>query len=184
MLIPKVKQVNGIWRGYVTLDLWNAFFGKESNIELNVGGDKLVECLDIRHKAAYEYLVSHQEKLLEIILSALLEEYPTMQEEYGYENEELDRYMPNVANIQEFKGIMEPKSIYILDVEKEGMMYLGFHFKCTWDEEHDYGIMIHKERVVKMGGADAAFLSWIAEEDKKAVKSRTTVKGDELGHDR
>ena len=26
--------------------------------------------------------------------------------------------------------------------------------------------MMHKERIVKMGGSDSAFLSWIAEEDK------------------
>ncbi|WP_455717076.1 DUF6985 domain-containing protein [Anaerosporobacter sp.] len=169
MLIPEVKQINGIWMGNVTLDLWNAFFGKESDIDLNVGGDKLIECLDTRHKVAYEYLVTNQNKLLEIILSALLVEYPTMQEEYGYEDEELNEYMPNVDNIQEFKEIMEPKRIYILDIEKDWMAYLGFHFKCTWDEEHDYGILIHKERVVKMGGADVAFLSWIAEEDKKAI---------------
>ena len=73
-----------------------------------------------------------------------------MQEEYGYEDEELDEYMPNVDNIQEFKEIMEPKRVYILDVENDGMAYLGFHFICSWDEDH------------------VAFLSWIAEEDKKA----------------
>ena len=58
--------------------------------------------------------------------------------------------------------------LYILDVENDGMAYLGFHFICSWDEDHDYGVMMHKERVVKMGGGDVAFLSWIAEEDKKA----------------
>ena len=42
-----------------------------------------------------------------------------MQEEYGYEDEELDEYMPNVDNIQEFKEIMEPKRVYILDVEND-----------------------------------------------------------------
>lgn len=100
--------------------------------------------------------------------NALLVEYPIMQEEYGYEDEELDEYMPNVDDIQEFKEIMEPKRVYILDVENDGMAYLGFHFICSWDEDHDYGVMMHKERVVKMGGGDVAFLSWIAEEDKKA----------------
>ena len=166
MLIPEVKQVNGIWRGKVILDSWNTFFKKEMNVELNVGGDRLIKCLDLRHKFAYEYLIVNQAKLLEIILNALLDEYPTMQEEYGYEDEELDEYMPDIDNIQEFRVLMEPKRVYILDIEKDEMVYLGFHFRCTWDEEHDYGIMMHKERVVKMGGGDVAFLSWVAEEDK------------------
>lgn len=167
MLIPNVKQINGIWRGSITLESWNTFFGNESDIDLNIGGDKLVSELYTRHQIAYEYLVTHQKQLLDNILCALLSEYPTMREEYGYEKEELEEYMPNVDSIERFKEIMEPKRIYILDIEKDGMAYLGFHFNCSWDDEHDYGIMMHKERVVKMGGADVAFLSWIAEEDKK-----------------
>lgn len=142
MLIPNVKQVNGIWSGNVTLDSWNNFFNKKMDIDLNIGGDKLIESLNSRHKSAYEYLVTNQEKLLQIILNALLVEYPIMQEEYGYEDEELDEYMPNVDNIQEFKEIMEPKRVYILDVENDGMAYLGFHFICSWDEDHDYGVIV------------------------------------------
>lgn len=39
MLIPNVKQVNGIWSRNVTLDSWNNFFNKEMDIDLLV--DKL-----------------------------------------------------------------------------------------------------------------------------------------------
>ena len=39
--------------------------------------------------------------LLQIILNALLVEYPIMQEEYGYEDEELDEYMPNEMCIRD-----------------------------------------------------------------------------------
>lgn len=172
MLIPNVKQVDGIWKGNVTLDSWNNFFDKEIDIDLNIGGDKLIDLLNHKHKLAYEYLVANQEKLLHIILNTLLVEYPIMQEEYGYEAEELDEYMPDVDNIQGFKELMEPRRVYILDVANDGIAYLGFHFSCSWDEDHDYGVMMHKERVVKMGGADVAFLSWVAEEDKKTNEVR------------
>lgn len=170
MLIQNVKQVDGIWRGNINLNLWNSFFNESMDIELNIGGDRLIKSIDLKHKLAYEYLITNQEKLLQIILKALLVEYPVMQEEYGYEDEELNEYMPNVYNIQEFKKIMKPKRIYILDVENDGMAYLGFHFTCSWDEEHDYGVMMHKERVIKMGGGDVAFLSWIAEEDRNKAR--------------
>lgn len=169
MMIPEMKQVNGIWRGKVSLSSWSAFFEEKLVIELNIGGDKIVNCIDSRYKVAYEYLIANQEKILDNILSALLKEYPIMQEEYGYDNDELDEYMPNVSKIHDFRGIMKPKRIYILDVEKDGMLYLGFHFDCTWDEEHNFGIMLYKDRVIKMGGADVAFLSWIAEEDKNVM---------------
>lgn len=124
----------------------------------------------MEEKVVVEFIndMKQERKSDKFYINALLVEYPIMQEEYGYEDEELDEYMPNVDNIQEFKEIMEPKRVYILDVENDGMAYLGFHFICSWDEDHDYGVMMHKERVVKMGGGDVAFLSWIAEEDKKA----------------
>lgn len=34
-----------------------------------------------------------------------------------------------------------------------------------WDIEHYFGVMMLYDRVVKLGGADTSFLTWIAEED-------------------
>lgn len=171
MLVPNVKQEDGIWIGNIILDSWNNFFDKTMDIELNIGGDRLIKSINSKHILAFEYLVENQEKLLQIILNALLVEYPIMQEEYGYEYGEKNIYMPDVENIQEFKKIIKPKRIYILDIENNGMAYLGFCFNCSWDEEHDYGVMIHNERVIKMGGGDVAFMSWIAEEDINRINS-------------
>ena len=81
MLIPNITNIDGIWRGNLTLDSWNNFFNKEIDIDLNIGGDKLIVSLNPKHKLAYEYLVTNQEKILRIILNSLLAEYPTMQEE-------------------------------------------------------------------------------------------------------
>lgn len=59
------------------------------------------------------------------------------------------------------------KNQFLLTItENEGVSYVGFHFMCSWDEEHDFGVMMYKEKIVKIGGSDSAFLSWIAEEDK------------------
>lgn len=166
MLIPNVEFINGIWRGKIQLNSWSNFFEDVKYIDLNVGGDSKVEKIEERHKLAYEYIISNQEKLLSLILNELMERYPIMQEEYGYDEDELDEYMPNVYNIVDFKNILNPKRIYILNVENECISYVGFHFMCSWDEEHDLGVMMHKEGIVKMGGSDSSFLSWIAEQDK------------------
>lgn len=170
MLIPSIKQVDGFWSGSITLISWNQFFDKKMDIELNIGGDKTVESLEPRHILAYEYLMINQEKILQNILNELLAQYPSMQKEYEYEDEEMDECMPDINDIQELKKIIKPRRIYILDIENNGVAYIGFHFYCRWDEEHDYGVMTHKERIVKMGGGDVAFLSWIAEEDKMKTK--------------
>ena len=167
MTIPNVFFKNGSWTGEIELDLWNDFYENNFLLELIVGGESDVKEIEYRHMAAFEYLISNQKVVLEQILSELLIRYPAMQEEYGYEDDEIDEYMPNVSSILEFKELLIPKRIFILDIENDGISYVGFQFTCSWDEEHDFGVMLHKNRIVAMGGSDNAFLSWIAEKDKK-----------------
>lgn len=167
MLIPNIELKNGIWIGKIHLNNWNNFFENKEDIDLNIGGDSKVKELEECHKNGYEYLCSNQENVLNSILKELLIQYPIMQEEYGYEEEELEEIMPNVNQVEDFKKLIKPKRIYILNVENEGIPYIGVHFLCSWDEEHDLGVMMYKDRVIKIGGADTAFLSWIAKNDKK-----------------
>lgn len=37
---------------------------------------------------------------------------------------------------------------------------------ASWDAEHGLGVMLHRDRVVKVGGADTALLEWIAANDR------------------
>lgn len=171
MLIPNIEFRNGMWNGKIHLDCWSNFFEGKNDIDLNIGGDSKTEKLEQIHKNGYEYVISNQEELLNSILNELLKQYSTMQEEYGYDEEELEEIMPNVNQILDFKKLIEPKRIYILNVENEDIPYIGFHFLCSWDEEHDLGVMMHKDRIIKMGGADTAFLSWIAKNDEKNFDS-------------
>ena len=165
MMIPGMEQTNGFRRSKIILSSWNDFFGKDLIIELNIGGDKIVNSLKTIHNEAYEYILNHQSEILENILLSLLSEYSNMQDEYGYDDDEIDKYMPSVNSINDFSKLMLPKRIYILDIEKDNLSYIGFCFSCSWDDEHGYGVMMHKNRVVKMGGEEIAFLSWVAEED-------------------
>ena len=165
MMIPGMEQTNGFRRSKIILSSWNDFFGKDLIIELNIGGDKIVNSLKTIHNEAYEYILNHQSEILENILLSLLSEYSNMQDEYGYDDDEIDKYMPSVNSINDFSKLMLPKRIYILDIGKDNLAYIGFSFSCSWDDEHGYGVMMHKNRVVKMGGEEIAFLSWVAEED-------------------
>ncbi|AGX44612.1 DUF6985 domain-containing protein [Clostridium saccharobutylicum] len=169
MLIPNIELKNGMWNGKIHLEYWNNFFQNKEDIELNIGGDSKTEKLEESHKNGYEYISSNQEELLNLILKELLKQYPILQEEYGYEEEELEEIMPNVEQILDFRKLIKPKRIYILNIENDGIPYIGVHFLCSWDEEQDFGVMLNKDRIIKMGGADTAFLSWIAKNDKKAL---------------
>ncbi len=49
--------------------------------------------------------------------------------------------------------------IHILSYAKDGVAYIGFEFGCNWDEEHGFGILMHKERIVEIGSAHLSFES-------------------------
>ena len=165
MLIPNLELKNGIWRGRIELESWNRFFGCDKCFELNIGGDEKTEFVENKHKMAYEYVVSNQKKLLERVLSKLLVDYKDLQNAYGYEEDELAELMPEVININDFGELLLPKRVYSLNVEMENMSYFGFHFECNWDDEHGIGVMMHKDRIIKMGNSECAFLTWIARQD-------------------
>jgi hypothetical protein len=50
-------------------------------------------------------------------------------------------------------------------VQKGGIPYVGFSFRCTWEEEHGLGALMHGTRTVDIGGADTSFLLWVARKD-------------------
>ena len=82
-----------------------------------------------------------------------------------YDEEEKELYMPDVGTQEDFSKLLSPLAIHILSVHNNGQPYIGFEFSCSWDIEHDFGVMMLYDRVVKLGGADTSFLTWIAEED-------------------
>jgi hypothetical protein len=164
-IIPDVSQNNGFWEGTIHLDFWNAFFDISEDIKLNIGGDRLIGEITAFHKKGYEYLIENQKKILDSILSDLMNVYPQMQNEYDYDEIEKAGYMPNVSSPESFKNILKPDKIYILEVSKDKIPYIGCEFICSWDDEHGLGVMLYKDKVIQMGGADTSFLSWIAEKD-------------------
>ena len=115
--------------------------------------------------ALVHWTVDHEASISEILLAAVLAEYPAMQESYGYEPKELVKYMPNVSSVAELRQLIALQSVNVHQVSKAGCPYVGFELACRWDEEHGLGVLVHGKRVVAVGGADTAILLWMAEED-------------------
>jgi hypothetical protein len=55
--------------------------------------------------------------------------------------------------------------VYVHQVLKDGLPYVGYEFGCTWDGEHGLGVLVHGTRVVEVGGAQTAMTLWIAKQD-------------------
>ena len=63
--------------------------------------------------------------------------------------------MPDICAPQEPSDLLELQNIYILgDTAK-----IGFQFSCSWDMEHGLGVMTRKDKVVKIGEAEVAFMA-------------------------
>lgn len=161
-------EIDGdLLEGEILLEEWNDFFNNECSIYMTIQleEDTILEELLPEHLKGYGYVVKHQTKILDAILNELLKQYPKMQAQYGYDEEEKVECMPDVSHIQDLSALLSPSTIFILEVSKGGFPYIGCLFSCKWDEEHAFGAMMYKDRVVEIGGADTAFLSWIAQND-------------------
>ncbi|MES2949685.1 MAG: hypothetical protein V4858_14175 [Pseudomonadota bacterium] len=115
--------------------------------------------------ASVEWLLKHETSVSRTLLSALLGEYPSLQEQYGYSEDEQAKLMPDVTSVDGFRNLIGLHSVNVHPLLKDGIPYVGFEFGCTWDDEHGLGVLVHGTRVVEIGGADTAILLWIAEQD-------------------
>lgn len=151
----------------IELEEWQSFFGEEEaymQCEILFDDDEEEEITQ-EHENGIEYLENNQKEVLESILTELLKIYPEQQKIYGYSEEDKADFMPDIKEINEFANLISPITVYLTSVFRDNIPYIGFLFNCSWDSEHGLGVMTHKNRVVQIGGADTAFLTWIAEED-------------------
>lgn len=168
------------YEAHITLTAWSGFQSRngaygaqdsqnpsDGTCYIRTGGDMVVDdpTLEDYHEKAFNYMIENQESIKQNILNALLVEYPNLQDLYGYDTDEKATYMPDVHTTNDFKNLIGISNIHLLNIEKDGHGYVGFEFGCTWDDEHGLGIMTHKNRIIKIGGGDTAFLTWIARED-------------------
>ena len=164
--------------GFVVLEAWKGFqsrggaYGSLDSKEASNGSVRITVDADIveglakiteEQVNAYNYLIQHQEIIKDAILQSLLSDYKNMQEYYDYE--EGDEEMPAVDNVSQFSNLIGLSTIHIINVNKDGIAYVGYQFGCTWDDEHGLGFMTHTNRVIHIGWAADSFQSAEAEKD-------------------
>jgi hypothetical protein len=122
--------------------------------ELNAGEHRLID-----------QFITDEPEISSSVLAYLVDEYPRLQEQYGYKGRDKKELMPDVLVETDLRRLIGLHTVHIHQISKNGIPYAGFEFGCTWDEEHGLGILMHGTRPVRIGGADTAFLLWIAERD-------------------
>ncbi len=147
------------WKGYESR---NGFYGsidsnKESDgtIKVHIIGESVdyVHLLSQSQFNAIRFLKEKAEQIRDSILNELYAEYPNTKEIYK-------DLISEIRTIADYKNNLGVAFIHVMDCEKDNHSYVGFELSCSWDEEHGIGVMMHKDKVVKIGLAEESFNHW------------------------
>lgn len=126
---------------------WKKYLGKKPSwVELAFnpeGAEESVPPTAIQIASAEHALTS--DKLVDAVTTAIRERHA---EQIG------KRRLEDVVELQE---------VFVQPVEHDGVAFVGFGFSAEWDREHGLGVLTHGTRVLDLGGADVAFLTWMAQ---------------------
>ncbi len=136
-------------------------FLEELNLDYNSEDDNekidniLAQKLHKKHFSSYEYYDKNTKDFLEIIMTKILEEYPTIKAniEKMFADEDISDEMPKISSIEDLKKYIQPQRIYF---HENGNIGVGFN--CEWEEEHGLGILFNeKDGVLEIGDFPVAF---------------------------
>ncbi|WP_165750563.1 DUF6985 domain-containing protein [Cellulophaga sp. Z1A5H] len=159
--------------GWIKLSAWkgfesrNGFYGsKDSEIESDgtIKAHIIGESVDYVHLLsqsqfnAIKFLKENSEQVRDSLLNGLLADYPNAKEIY-------EDLIPEINTTVDYKNNLGVAFLHVMDSEKNNHAYIGFELGCSWDDEHGVGVMMHKDRVVKIGLAEESFNHWNCYED-------------------
>jgi hypothetical protein len=151
------------WNGQDTFERWAAFRAGEQRRSRGVVGVTLERDEDkdgnprppaAEQVAAYRFFKENEQKIVDAALKAVLKAVKKLKRDGFFE--ESDEPMPKIENVADLKRNIDLLAVHVFDYAKSGHAYIGLNFLCTWDEEHDLGLVVHKSRVVTVGQADTS----------------------------
>ena len=171
--VEDFDRLPGIAEGEIRLPQWDELFGccGPYGLFLNGDGDEPIDQLSAPQLAGYDYLIRYQQPIAKAILGALWKEYPQIRTRVSWDEEEIHRRLPPLKRADQLAQLLRPVAVVLHDVCWDGLPYMGVEFRCTWDPQFGFGVMLWEDQVVAMGGADTAILSSIARKDLDAQRN-------------
>lgn len=123
--------------------------------------------MDAREIALTTWVHDNHERQKLRLLTAVLEAYPGLRRQFFDDNaiEADEAELPTITSADGLAAVMTLEEVFVHQISKESVPYVGYQFSSRWAPEHGAGILMHDQRIVEFGGADTAFLLWIAEDD-------------------
>lgn len=105
------------------------------------------------------------------VLEAVYRHYLEIFDEYAEFAAEEQLVMPAANAPADLRELISLTEVFIHPVEHEDRQYVGYEFNCTWETEHGLGVLMHGDRVVRVGEADNAFTLWMVMDDLEDLKA-------------
>lgn len=169
------------YQGLLSLDSWKDFQSrqffsglKETNpisdcvVKVRVEGKQVddVKTTTLAQVNAIQFLINHSDKIRAALLIGLLDELSNLKEVY-------DNLTPNISGIEDIKKVIGLSYLHVMSSDKDDFAYVGFELDCEWNEEHGIGVIMHKDRIVKIGQAEITHDSWATYVDNGTIELET-----------
>ena len=106
--------------------------------------------------AAYRWLKDHEAEVASALREAAFAYYPGARAEWLQFYPDEASSLPVLTAPADLARVMGLHDVHVLATAKDGIAYIGFEFGCNWDDEHGFGVMTHKDRVIAVGLAHTA----------------------------
>jgi hypothetical protein len=102
---------------------------------------------------AAAYLISESSTLAKVVCEAVLPYFnAALEAGHGF----FDDLHP-ITSPDEARGLLSLSSVYIHHHHQDGIALIGLGFGCAWDEEHGFGVLLHRSTVLDVGEAEVSF---------------------------
>ncbi len=106
--------------------------------------------------AAYRWLKEHEAGVARAVREAAFANYPGARAAWLRHYPDEAAALPVLTEPGDLASVMGLHDVHVLATAKAGFAYVGFEFGCNWDDEHGFGVMTHKDRVIAVGLAHTA----------------------------
>jgi hypothetical protein len=147
------------WDGSVDLP-----FGRSAALTVTPYDPSISRMPSEVQRQAMAFHLEHGQEVFAAVLAALQRYYAEMRPRYlSFLGSKADSLMPAVRSAEELKRLIDLRHVHVHPWTKDGVGYVGLQFGCTWDQEHGFGVLMHRDRVVSVGSADVSF-AWSPDE--------------------
>ncbi|HJZ91144.1 MAG TPA: hypothetical protein VKE40_09745 [Gemmataceae bacterium] len=177
---PRLKWDEYQWVGEAVLPAWAGFqerLGPYTELSSEDASDGTT-CLGVNvpdqerptppsaeQAAAIRYLLERGDAVRDAILAADFRDYQVWRG--NKTSARMDGTMPEIDRPDELRTLIGVGTVYVLAAVRDGAAYVGFEFGCNWDEEHGFGVLTHRDRVVAVDDAETAWNEALAAEDAR-----------------